>query len=148
MHLESSYPVLLVDDVGAARDYFVRHFGFAPSFDSDWYVSLRHPEPPHGELAFVRFDHATVPAAYRTPARGVIVNVEVADAAAAWARLRAAGAAVVLPLRDEPFGQRHGIVAGPGDVLVDVIENIPPAPEFTAQFAPQVGAPPATPSGA
>jgi hypothetical protein len=53
-----------------------------------------------------------------------ILNLEVDDAAAAWARLRDAGAPVLLALRDEPFGQRHFILEGPGGVMVDVIENM------------------------
>ncbi|HZF68104.1 MAG TPA: VOC family protein, partial [Gemmatirosa sp.] len=75
-----------------------------------------------------------VPPAGRAPARGVILNFEVDDAAAVWARLRDAGAPVLLALRDEPFGQRHFILEGPGGVMVDVIENIPPAPEFAAAY--------------
>ncbi len=135
MPLQSSYPVLLTDDLRAARDFFGAHFGFAPTYESDWYVSLRHAEAPQYELAFVRHDHATVPAGGRAPARGVILNFEVDDAAAAWERLRGAGVPVLLALRDEPFGQRHFILGGPGGVMVDVIENIPPAPEFAGGYA-------------
>ncbi len=135
MRLQSSYPVLLTDDPRAARDFYGAHFGFAPTYESDWYVSLRHAEAPQYELAFVRHDHATVPAAGRVPARGVILNFEVPDAAAVWERLRGAGAPVLLALRDEPFGQRHFILEGPGGVMVDVVENIPPAPEFAGGYA-------------
>ncbi|MGH7525833.1 MAG: VOC family protein, partial [Gemmatimonadales bacterium] len=91
MRLQSSYPVLLTDDLRVARDFFTAHFGFAPTFDSDWYVSLKHGDAPQYELAFVRHDHVTVPEAGRAKAQGVILNFEVADAAAAWERLRGAG---------------------------------------------------------
>jgi hypothetical protein len=56
------------------------------------------------------------------------------------ARLRAAGVRVVLPLRDEPFGQRHVIVADPNDVLVDIVQPIPPDPDWLAQQGLQSGA--------
>lgn len=135
MRIQSSYPVLLADDVRAARDFYVAHFGFAPVFDTDWYVSLRHGDAPCYELAFVRHDHASVPPGGRAEARGVILNFEVEDAASEWERLRGAGAPVLLPLRDEAFGQRHFILEGPGGVMVDVIQNIPPAPELAALFS-------------
>jgi catechol 2,3-dioxygenase-like lactoylglutathione lyase family enzyme len=135
MRLQSSYPVLLTDDPQAARDFYGTHFGFTPTYESDWYVSLRHAEAPQYELAFVRYDHPTVPAAGRQVARGVILNFEVADAAAAWERLGAAGVPVLLALRDEAFGQRHFILEGPGGVMLDVIENIPPTPEFADRYA-------------
>lgn len=134
MHLKCFYPVLLTDDVATAAAFYVAHFGFAPTFTSDWYVSLRHTGNPACELAILRHDHETIP----PPGRGVIsrliLNFEVEDATAEYQRLQRAGVAVIQPLRDEPFGQRHFICAGPDGVLIDVIEEIPPAPEFAAQF--------------
>ncbi|MFX4229610.1 MAG: hypothetical protein ACFHHU_17570 [Porticoccaceae bacterium] len=41
----------------------------------------------------------------------------------------------MLPLRDEPFGQRHFITRDPNGVLIDVIKPIPPSAEFLAQYA-------------
>ncbi len=49
--------------------------------------------------------------------------------------LASGGHDVLLPLRDEAFGQRHFIVAGPGGVLVDVVTPIPPSAEFAALYA-------------
>jgi catechol 2,3-dioxygenase-like lactoylglutathione lyase family enzyme len=57
----------------------------------------------------------------------------VPDAEEVDARLRAAGVRVVLPLRDEPFGQRHVMVADPNDVLVDVVQTIPADPDWLAR---------------
>jgi hypothetical protein len=57
----------------------------------------------------------------------------VLDATAADARLRAAGVPVVLPLRDEPFGQRHVMVADTNGVLVDVVQPIPADPEWLSR---------------
>jgi hypothetical protein len=64
----------------------------------------------------------------------------VPDATEVDARLRAAGVRVVLPLRDEPFGQRHVIVADLNNVLVDVVQAIPPDPNWLAQQGLQPGA--------
>jgi len=119
----------------SARDFYAAHFGFTATYESDWYVSLRHVDAPHHELAFVRYDHPTVPEGGRAAAQGVILNFEVADATAAWERLRGAGAPVLLALRDAPFGQRHFVFEGPGRVMIDVIENIAPAPEFAGGYA-------------
>lgn len=45
-----------------------------------------------------------------------------------------AGLPITLPLRDEPFGQRHFIITDPAGTLVDVIKPIPPSPEFAAMY--------------
>jgi uncharacterized glyoxalase superfamily protein PhnB len=62
------------------------------------------------------------------------LSFEVADATADYARLQAAGMQILHPLRDEPWGQRHFIGVDPQGVMVDVIELIPPSPEFLAQY--------------
>lgn len=135
MRLTSFYPVIGTDDVGASSAFYRTHFGFEPTFESDWYVSLRHPEPPNPELALLDHRHETVPEAYRRPAAGVLLNFEVADVDAEYDRLvRGAGLVPVLDLRSEDFGQRHFIVPDPGGVLIDVITPIEPTGVFAAQF--------------
>lgn len=133
MGITSFYPVLMVDDVVAAAAFYREELGFETTFEADWYVSLR---VEGGELAILDHRHETIPAGFREPARGLLLNVEVADAAAQHARLVGErGLPERLPLRDEDFGQRHFIVEAPGGVLIDVIEPIEPSAEFAAAFA-------------
>ncbi len=133
MEITSFYPVLMVDDVVAAAAFYREELGFETTFEADWYVSLR---ADGGELAILDRRHETIPAGFREPVRGLLLNVEVADAAAEHARLVGErGLPERLPLRDESFGQRHFIVEAPGGVLIDVIEPIEPAPEFAAAYA-------------
>lgn len=131
--MRTSYPVLCSEDVAASARFYRDHFGFEPTFESDWYVSLRHPAAG-SELAILDPAHESVPDGYGTPARGVLVNFELDDVDAVAERLEAAGVPVVQPLRSEAFGQRHVIVRDPGGVLVDVITEIEPSPEFLAAF--------------
>ena len=122
------YPVLGVDDVAASRRFWVEHFGFEVVFEVDWYASLRRGAH---ELAFVAADHPTVPAGFRTTARGLLLNVEVPDVDAEYERLVVRGGLrPELDLRSEEFGQRHFIVADPAGVLVDVITEIPVAAAY------------------
>lgn len=128
------YPVLYSNDVAGARDFYITHFGFETTFDSSWYASLRHRDNPAYELAIVDSSHESIPETGRGRISQLLLNIEVDDASAEAERLRKAGVDVLQELRDEPFGQRHVIVAAPDGVLVDVIEEIPPSPEFAAQF--------------
>lgn len=133
MNITSFYPVLMVDDVAASAQFYREVLGFETTFESDWYVSLRHSA---GELAILDHTHETIPAGFREPVGGLLLNVEVADAVAEHARMvEELQLPQRLPLRDEAFGQRHFIVEAPGGVLIDVIEPIEPSAEFIAAYA-------------
>lgn len=132
MPVTSFYPVLMSRDVARAAAFYRDALGFELSFESDWYVSMRLGAH---ELAILDRDHDTVPESHRADPRGVILNAEVDDADEAYARLtEKMGLRPILELRDEPFGQRHFIVAAPDDVLLDVIQPIPPSPEFAEAY--------------
>lgn len=137
--LNSFYPVICTRDVAQSRAFYTKHFGFEVTFEADWYVSLRRPEPPHYELALLDFTHETLPELYRVPVQGLILNFEVSDVDSEHRRLvLKAGLPEELSLRSEDFGQRHFIVAAPDGVLIDVITPIEPSASFADQFTAEV----------
>ncbi|PZO82243.1 MAG: glyoxalase [Mesorhizobium amorphae] len=137
MKTTSYYPVIMVDNVAATVDFYVRHFRFRPLFDSDWYAHLQSSEDEGVNLAILQGDHETIPPEGRGRASGVLLNFEVSDPDAVYAEVQAAGLPILRTLRDEPFGQRHFITRDPNGVLIDVIKPIPPSAEFLAQYAPE-----------
>lgn len=132
MSVTSLYPVLMSRDVDAAASFYRDFIGFETTFESDWYVSLRLGE---FELAILAHDHPTVPDGYRELPRGMIVNLEVSDVDAVHTQLAGKTEAnVVLPLRDEDFGQRHFIVAAPDGVLLDIIQPVAPSEDYASAY--------------
>lgn len=130
------YPVLMVDDVAAVSAFYRAHFGFRPLFESAWYVHLQSAEDGTVNLAILDGNHETIPAEARGQrASGLLLSFEVPDATAVCTALTAKGLPMLLPLRDEPFGQRHFITRDPAGVLIDVIQPIAPSAEFCAQYA-------------
>jgi catechol 2,3-dioxygenase-like lactoylglutathione lyase family enzyme len=134
MKITSYYPVLMTGDVAGTAAFWQAHFGFRPAFSADWYVHLAQPDDPSVNLAILQGDHPTIPESARGRAAGLLLNFEVEDVDAVHDRLVAAGLPILLPLRDESFGQRHFITADPNGVLIDVIRPIPPSAEFAAQY--------------
>ena len=136
MKISSCYPVIMTDRVSETAAFYRTFFGYSTSFETEWYVSLVHrSDSATWELAVLQFDHPTVPAEYRHKTRGVLINVEVEDAAAEYDRLVGGESLTpILELRDEEFGQRHFIVADPAGTMVDVIQNIPPQGDFAAAY--------------
>ncbi len=134
MRNTSYYPVLLTGDVAGTAAFYERHFRFAPDFAADWYVHLTSTDDPGTNLAIIDHTHETIPPEGRTPVSGLILNFEVEDVDAEYARLAGEGLPMLIALRDEPFGQRHFITRDPNGVLIDVITPIEPSPEYAAQF--------------
>jgi predicted enzyme related to lactoylglutathione lyase len=65
----------------------------------------------------------------------VLVTIEVDDVDAVGERAAGLGLPVVLPMRDEPFGQRHFMTVDPDGTLVDVVQAIPPQVAFLREVA-------------
>lgn len=130
----SLYPVLMTDDVPRAHAFYAELLGLADAFASDWYVSLAASDDATVQLGIVARGHDSVPAAFRSATAGLLVTVEVEDVDAVHTRALAHELPFHVPLRDEPWGQRHFITEDPDGVLVDVVTVIPPAPEFVAQY--------------
>jgi len=136
MKVTSYYPVLMTDEVEATARFYETHFGFRRAFSADWYVHLQSESDPSVNLAVLDGSHETIPAAARgRTAAGLLLNFEVEDVDAEYARATAAGLPILLDIRDEEFGQRHFITRDPGGVLIDVIKPIPPSAAFLAQYA-------------
>lgn len=131
MTVTSIYPVVMSQDVAAATGFFRDLFGFEVVFEADWYASLRRDR---WELAFVDASHPTIPEGFRAPSQGLLINIEVDDVDAEYRRLVVEGGhTLVLDIRSEDFGQRHFILAGPDNVLVDIISPIPMTGDFAGQ---------------
>ncbi|GGH45838.1 VOC family protein [Microbacterium album] len=132
MSVTSFYPVITSQDVAAAASFYRETLGFEVTYESDWYVSMRLGA---FELAILSHQHETIPPGHRALPKGVILNLEVDDVDAVHDRLTGeAGLEPVLTLRDEDFGQRHFIVLAPDDVLLDVIQPIPPSAEYADAY--------------
>ena len=133
MRALSTYPVICTTKVAESAEFYATHFGYEPIYVIDWYISMHLPGPPRHELALLDATHPSLPEAYRREARGILLNLEVEDVDAEYERIVVKGGLTpVLTLRSEPFGQRHFIVADPNDLLIDVITQIPFAPEYAA----------------
>lgn len=134
MQLKEFYTVLCTDDVAGTAAFWERHFDFRRIYESGWYVHLTSRASARAHIAVLDYRHETIPAPFRKKAAGVLVNFEVDDVDALYARAQADGLPIHLTLRDEPFGQRHFITEDPNGIAIDVIKPIPPSPEFAKLY--------------
>jgi len=134
MKLTSSYPVICTDNIQKSHDFYKDYFDFETTFEADWYVSLRSRQNPNYELALLNYHHPSVPEGFREPTRGMLLNFEVEDVDREYKKLKARDLPMALDIKSEEWGQRHFITPDPNGILIDVIQNIKPAGNFTEQY--------------
>lgn len=128
--MNSLFPDICSNAIEESKEFYMSLLGLEPVFAIDWYVQLQSPFNKNLQIAFVRPDHASVPAGFRDSARGVIVTVEMDDVDALYQRARDLGCEIVVELRDEAWGQRHFMVRDPNGLLLDLVQMIEPTREF------------------
>ena len=135
MHVKDLYTIIVTDKRAECRDFYVRWFGFQVVFEASWFVYLAAAgDHPFG-VAFMAPDHPSQPPGpERFSGRGLLITIQVADAAAEFERLSRAGVAIAYPLKDEPWGQRRFALYDPAGAWVDVIQTIDPVPGFWDKY--------------
>ncbi|QIM52600.1 VOC family protein [Hydrogenophaga crocea] len=116
---------IVTEHVNASRDFYTRLFGADVVYEGEgaWFVLLRLGER---ELAFMRPGLDTQAPIFQGAygGQGMWLALDVDDAEAEHRRLVALGAPVVLPLRDEPWGDRHFVLRDPNGIGVDIVQRL------------------------
>lgn len=124
--------VTMSSDPTASAAWLATHFGFAINVDLGWYVNTQHPDHPNLHLDLVRLGHESMPQAVRhTPGGLVALLVDNVDAEAE--RLHDSGLEMLLPPTTEPWGQRRFQVSGPDFLVVEVLQQVAPDPQWMAE---------------
>jgi PhnB protein len=115
-------PCLVVDDGDAAIDFYRRAFAarelFRATDPSGVHIVHAVLLLNDGTVMLTDVDAGSATAAEASPAglagrTSVAIHLAVTDADALWARAVAAGATAVLPLADQPWGERYGKLRDP-----------------------------------
>jgi catechol 2,3-dioxygenase-like lactoylglutathione lyase family enzyme len=106
-------PDLGSGDLAAARRFYSAVLGLEPVMDHGWIVTLAEPGRPQAQLSLMGRD-ATAPV-------GPDVSVEVDDVDATYAAAVSAGAEIVHPLTDEPWGVRRFFLRDPDGHVINVL---------------------------
>ncbi|MFM9849895.1 MAG: VOC family protein [Hyphomicrobiaceae bacterium] len=131
----TAYPLITVKDLSASRDFFVMHFDMGVVFEASWVVMLSSGADGTISLGLMMADHPSNPPGPEVfNGQGMIMTMQVEDVSDVYARLQRSGVPIVHPLKDEPWGQRRFVTRDPSGVLVDVVEQIDPAPGFWDKY--------------
>jgi catechol 2,3-dioxygenase-like lactoylglutathione lyase family enzyme len=121
MQFKDRYPIIVTESKDACRDFWLKHLGFAVAFENDWFCYLA---ADGAVIAFMTPDHPSAPPGPETYAAGISMELEVEDATAALAELRASGKEPDYPLTDETFGQRRFSLRDPSGLWVNIVQQV------------------------
>ena len=132
MSVQSSSTTFITPDVAAARAFYERYFDTWCPFDCGWYVLVRLGKQADApEVGFMEPREGVAPFS-----GGGMLNLVVDDVDGMHTRMAAAGANIVVPLADNPWGDRGFGVLDPAGVLVYCHKALPPSAEY-ARFIQQ-----------
>lgn len=127
---DSSFPIFIVENLIAAKDFYLNNFNFSLAFENEWYLHL--VSEAGIQVGFMLPNQPTQPEIFK-PAfngSGVIFSFEVSDAGSAYALAREKSLDVVFELREEDWGQFHFCLKDPNGVYLDVVQAIEPSDEY------------------
>ena len=120
------FPLIVHDDLAAVKAFYVDVIGARLRFDVEGYLQIELSDDDDGpELAFMA--PGNFPPEDRQRAfngEGVIISVPTANADATCEQFKAAGAAVLAPPADKPWGWRSFWVRDPSGVILDYFHVI------------------------
>jgi catechol 2,3-dioxygenase-like lactoylglutathione lyase family enzyme len=121
MRYTDRYPIVVTDSRTDCRDFWTRHLGFRVVFENDWFVYM---QAEGASIAFMSPEHPSWPPGPEPYLAGLSFELEVDDAAAALAEVRASGVEPDYPLTDEPFGQRRFSLRDPSGLWINIVQQL------------------------
>jgi catechol 2,3-dioxygenase-like lactoylglutathione lyase family enzyme len=114
------YAGYVTEDLATTRAFFEGKLGFKALFESDWFVLLGLEG---NQIGLLKPEQAGQSALFRRayPGQGAWITFSVPDVDAVHARAVAAGIPIAVPLRDEPWGERHFSVVAPNGLALDFV---------------------------
>ncbi|MFD5805823.1 VOC family protein [Streptomyces sp. NPDC127020] len=128
MNIIASAVLLTVGHPEASSRFFTTHLGFREVLVADDVIHLSRDDAAT-DLVVRRCDRCdTQPHPEQQPAAHaeVMVSFAVTDLAAEHERLRREGARILMPLRQEPWGEWVLQLLDPNGVVIQIVEWVPP----------------------
>ncbi|WP_315819762.1 VOC family protein [Paraflavitalea speifideaquila] len=110
-----------------SKDFYQRVLNFGVNFENDFYV-LMHTPDQQAQFALLLPNHPSQQPIFQ-PAfdgKGMFLTIEVDDVDSEYKRIKDLGVNITVPIRDEPWGDRHFAVYDPNGVGIDIVKYAAP----------------------
>lgn len=110
------------------KDFYQRVLQFGITFENEFYI-LMHTPNHQAQLAFLLPDHPTQQSLFQSSfgGKGVFLTIEVPDIETEYARIQSLGIPIEIPIRNEPWGDRHFAIVDPNGIGIDFVTYTAPS---------------------
>ena len=131
MKIAKMTPIITTDKLAEEKEFYSKFFGLKVIFEyADQHIGMQCSGNGDVVISFMAPNEQTPP--YQ--GQGLTVCLEVEDVDAQSKRLMAAGLPIVVPIQDNPWGDRSFISVDPAGVSVYVYSPTEPTEEFKKCF--------------
>lgn len=118
---------IVTEKLAESKAFYQRVLNFGVTFENEFYLLLHTPDQATN-LAFLLPNHPSQQPIFQTPfaGKGMFLTIEVNDADAEYNRIKALGIDIAVPIRDEPWGDRHFSFYDPNGIGIDIVKYSAP----------------------
>lgn len=118
---------IVTSKLTASKDFYSKVLNFGVTFENEFFI-LMHTPGHQAEIAFLLPDHPSQQPLFQKPfpGKGMFLTIEVANVDEEYKRIKALNVPIEIPLRDEPWGDRHFAIVDPNGIGIDIVTYTAP----------------------
>ena len=119
---------IITDKIKETKAFYQHVLKFGIGFENDFYLLMNAPDQ-QTQLAFLLPDHPSQNQLFQ-PAfegKGLFLTIELNDVDSEYARLRNLNVPIAIPIRNEPWGDRHFAIVDPNGIGIDFVTYTAPS---------------------
>lgn len=118
---------IVTTKISESKAFYTGVLGFGVRFENEFYLLLHTPDG-NDELSFLLPDHPSQQPLFHKAfqGNGVYLTIEVEDIDQLYKEIKAKKVAIMIDIRDEPWGDRHFAIQDPNGVGIDLVRYAEP----------------------
>lgn len=118
---------VITKKLAETKEFYTSILGFGVTFENEFYI-LMHTPNKEAELGFLLPNHPSQQPLFhqKFEGKGMYLTIEVEDVDALYEKIKATGVEIKIPMRDEPWGDRHFAIQDPNGIAIDLVTYTAP----------------------
>ncbi len=118
---------IITEKLTETKEFYMNILNFGVSFENEFYL-LMHTPDKSSEISFLKPNHPSQKSIFQSPfnGKGVYLTIEVEEVDDVYQQFKNKGVAIVIEIRDEPWGDRHFAIVDPNGIGIDIVTHTKP----------------------